>query len=456
MAVPRIVESESVGYVAEVIGSDPDLTWFTDAPASIDDISGVAAFSDALDVYTGIAPESVTWLWSVAPITIDQLLGATEGLRALRHPAGWTLLIDGDDPAFLWVEPDADIYRSGQRTVVTDSGTVPRSGVIGRLGESPFDVRAGVTSSRISAALALWVRALLDAELEVNHAPVDRVLREAIGRLASAISEDDESTQPTVVGDEELDGLLEDAREIIGERQSAWWVQTELTWPDQDGEPCFPGSIQVHVRESDGALSWLAELVPSDPQSGESEVVRLECDGWDIEVALDDPYVIRVPYDRLVFSVGRASDSFEAAGFGVALGSPPAVAVWDSLRAATAELEGGVAQRTPGWSEERVSESLAAWFLAGTGRQVEFWYDPDDPVSRQGEIANRDRADAVVRPSTSVDRRCMYVRPDALPFEIGARCASPQQFHFRSGDDVVFVCDQHVPDGVSVTPVMQR
>jgi hypothetical protein len=458
MVTSNITQAESVRYVAEVLGSDRELSWITDAARRVDDVTGAEAFPSTIDVYAGVEASSVTWMWSVAPVTADQLFGTTDGLRALRHPDGWLVLIDADDPAFIWVEPDADVYRSGSRTVIVDGGSIPRPGVVGRLSEEPFDVESGLTPSRISAALGLWIEALLGAEVRMAASPIDESQRAAIARLASSVDPGEEPAGARVVGEEALGGILADADDIVGARQSVWWVQTELTWPDESGEPCFPGSIQIHVRESDGALAWLAEMVPLEGAVDDldrPELATIDCDGWTIAVPVDDPYVIHVPFDRQLFTVGRASDAYEALGIGVVLGVPPTADVWDRLRVAVNDLEGGVVHRAPGWSEERVSESLAAWLAAGSDRTVEFWYDPDDPVSRQGEIANRDRADAEPR-TAATGRRCMFVRPDSLEHEVGARCANPQQFHYRMGEDVVFVCDRHVPDGVAVTPVMQR
>lgn len=441
-------------YLASVLDDRKVVEWFTDAPAAGDAVAG------PLDVYLRTTEGDVTWGWAIEPFPLDT---GGRAFRRLRRPeADWILLVDAEEPELVSLDSSVDVHvvRTDDRTtaaVALPSGAVPDLGDaidLARATREPgatYLLTQGWRPAAVSDALSLWTAAFLDREIEftaVSPSPDD--LDAVAALIGDAPDDGPEVTDEPVGYDDEID-------DIIGGWEAVAWIQGDLTWPDVDDHEAFRDRIDVRFRDEDGTPTWLVAVEPPDP--ADEALVWWELDDGGV-VGLDpaDAGRVALPHDRLVLALSVPDTGFEPAGVSVPLGTAPSSEQWDELRRVSGEHETAVLIHAPAWSEQRVSAALTAWALAWTGQEIEFAYDFDDEIPQATIEANNALADAPPPQRTiRTDRPsfCMYVAPPVSPLEDPLPCGRPGTHYFAEGDQVVVVCEEHIPPDRTVSALLR-
>lgn len=432
-------------HIDAIAGRD-QVAWSSDSAIVEGHLVGPA------DVYLRADDGHMTWGWKLSPIPVDP---GDRRFRRFRHPDGWVLLTDSDDPESIFLAPRMDAHVVGDGpapvlAVLTDPGSVPGSGDAYSLAKAadaahPYRIAPAWPVELVSAALGMWAHALLDrpsTTFAFDGSPDPA----ALGRRSSSSDEFDEDARP-LGHDEELAGIL-------GDYDDVFWFQGDLTWPDRDDAEAFRDRIDVRLRE-EGFDTWLLAIEPIDDRPGSRRALS---DGGVMLLDPDDPSSIRLEHDRLVLAVSVQETGFEPAGVAVRLGEAPGTDQWDELRRVQTEHEEAIVITAPAWSEHRVSLALTEWAAAWTGLEPRFIYDFDDPVAQAAIDANNrleNAAPATRSIRTATRQVCAHTAPAAVDFEDPLPCGRPATAYYLVEDRPVLVCDEHQPPGVKTTTLLR-
>jgi hypothetical protein len=425
-------------HLIDALAGREEIEWFALAPQ---DDRFLAA---PTDVYLRSDDGTVTWGWRVEPLPVDP---AGRRFRRFRHPDGWAMLTDADDPQTIFLAAAAELHTVTDvagaviHALAVEPGAVPGSGDAYTLQKA---ADGDVTRYRLDHALAAdTVRAALSLWCEVFAGiHVDTRIRRATYEESTTISQLTESEE---VEDEEWPefDVDEDVTELLTGLDDVFWFQGDLSWPDQDDVEAFRDRVDVRMRESDGTDTWLVSVEPRDGHTG--AVGRLS-DGGIAALDPDDPGVIRLEWDRMVLAVSLQETGFEPAGVAVALGSAPTTEQWEELRRVRGEHEGSVVIHAPAWSEGRVAAALEEWAEVWSGLRPRFLYDFDDPVSQAAIDANNllEQAAPTARSIRTATRQtCQHTDEVTAPYEEPLPCGLPATAYYRDDDGMVLVCDSH-------------
>lgn len=435
-------------YLLEVIANRSTLEWFSPATQTDDFLAGPA------DIYLRTADGVVTWGWSIEPVPVD---ARGRQFRRFRHPDGWAMLTDADDPESMLLAATNELHVATDRdgrvvhAVAVETGAVPSAGDAYSLqkaadADGGYQLEQAWPLSRVSDALALWCEALLDAPVTFTARTPSDEEREAIALLVG--EPDEEITDADPLGhDEEVAAIIEGYEDIF-------WFQADLTWPDRDDDEAFRDRIDVRIRE-EGHDTWLLSIEPIDEAPGS---VRALDDGGTMLLDPDDPNTIRLEWDRMVLAVSMQNTGFEPAGVAVPNGTAPGADQWDELRRVQNEHPDSIVIHAPAWSETRVSLALTEWATAWTGLSPRFVYDFDDPVSQAAIEANNaleHSAPAAGSVRTATRQLCGHTAEVTAPHEEPLPCGLPATAYYRDDDTMVLVCDSHAPPGVKLTTLLR-
>ncbi|MDX1449133.1 MAG: hypothetical protein R3246_08740, partial [Acidimicrobiia bacterium] len=388
--------------------------------------------------------------WRLSPIPVDP---GNRRFRRFRHPDGWVMLTDADDPEALFAIPHHDAHlvlddRGGVvHAVVVPPGASPGSGDAYSLskaaaGPNRYEIAPAWPVSFVSEVLSLWSQVFLDTEeIRYSHHPADR----------PPPAEEPEPMEPV---DTDPLGHDEELAAILGDYDDIFWFQADLTWPDRDDAEAFRDRVDVRVRD-EGFDTWLLSIEPMDGGPGSR---RTLADGGVVVLDPDDPSSIRLEHDRMVLAVSVQQTGFEPAGVAVPLGEAPGTDQWEELRRVQGEHEGSIVIHAPAWSEQRVSLALTEWALAWTGPEPRFIYDFDDPVSQAAIEANNrleNAAPAARSVRTATRQVCSHTAEAQVPFEEPLPCGRPATAYYLRDDTPVLVCDEHEPPGVKTTTLLR-
>ncbi len=434
------------GLHLDAIGSRLEVEWFTTAPQNERFVALPA------DVHLRAEDGSVTWGWRIEPIPVDP---AGRRFRRFRHPDGWVMLTDADDPETIFLVSEAELHTvTGVTTQAwaVAAGTVPGSGdayAVQKAAESGGRYRLDHATEieAVGAALALWCEIFLDRHVTL-------VGRSPAQEESAAMSESAADDAFGVAESSPL-GADQDVIELLEGLDDVFWFQADLTWPDRDDAEAFRDRIDVRLRDTTGVDTWLVSVEPLDGARGGRR--RLE-DGGVAVLDPDDPGVIRLAWDRMVLAVSVPETGFEPAGVAVPLGTAPGTDQWEELRRVGGEHEGSVVIHAPAWSEGRVAAGLAEWAAAWAGLRPRFVYDFDDPVSQEAIEANNlleHAAPAARSIRTSTRQTCHHTDEATSTYEEPLPCGRPATAYYRHGADMVLVCDDHAPSGVRLTTLLR-
>lgn len=434
-------------YLTDVIADRGELAWFSPARQNGDFVAGPT------EVYLSTGDGTVTWGWTIEPVPVDP---AGRRFRRFRHPDGWALLTDADDPETVFLAPTAELHTVAREDVVhavaVEPGAAPGSGDAYALQKAAeaggsYHLEPAWTVEAVSAALALWCEIFLGAEVGFVGRPPSAAELAAIDAL---LGTEQENTFDTgrLGHDEEMAALVADLDDVF-------WFQADLTWPDRDDDEAFRDRVDVRIRFDDGADTWLLSIEPLAGEEGSAR--RLGDDG---EVALDpdDPTVVRLGWDRMVLAVSVQETGFEPAGLAVPLGDAPGTEQWEELRRVRSEHPESVVIHAPAWSEHRISLALTEWASAWTGAAPRFVYDFDDPVSQAAIEANNlleGAAPAARSIRTATRQTCLHTDEAISPHEVPLPCGQPATAYYRDGEEMQLVCDAHAPPGVKLTTLLR-
>jgi hypothetical protein len=435
-------------YLLEVIADRDEIEWFSPGFRREGFLAGPA------DVYLRTAEGVVTWGWSVEPVPVD---AAGRLFRRFRHPEGWVMLTDADDPESILIHATAELHVVAEpdgeirTTVAVDAGSSPSAGDAYTLQKAADDgaeyrLEPGWPTGAVSSALSLWCESFLEQEVAF-------VAREATPEesdaIAALVGEPEE-----IVTDADPLGHDEEVAAMIEGYDDIFWFQPDLTWPDAEDAEAFRDRVDVRLRD-EGVDTWLLSVQPIDDAPGS---IRLLPDGAEMVLDPSDPTIIRLAWDRLVLAVSVQETGFEPAGVAVPLGKAPATDQWEELRRVQGEHEGSLIIHAPAWSESRVSQALSEWATAWTGLSPRYVYDFDDPVPQAAIEANNLLEQAVPAPRsirTATRQLCGHTDPVVARHEEPFPCGLPAIAYYREGDAMVLVCDAHAPPGVKLTTLLR-
>lgn len=435
-------------YLLEVIADRPAVEWFSPATQTEGFLTGPA------DIYLRTADGVVTWGWSIEPVPVDP---RGRSFRRFRHPDGWAMLTDADDPESMLLAATAELHVAtagngrAVHAVAVDTGAVPSAGDAYSLqkatdGAGEYRLEQAWPLGRVSEALALWCEAFLETSVMFT---ARRPSEEDLEAIAILVEEpDDEITDADPLGhDEEVAAIIEGYEDIF-------WFQADLTWPDRDDNEAFRDRIDVRIRE-EGRDTWLLSIESIDDSPGS---VRALDDGGTMVLDPDDPNTIRLEWDRIVLAVSLQNTGFEPAGVAVPIGTAPGTDQWEELRRVQAEHPDSIVIHAPAWSETRVSLALTEWATAWTGLAPRFVYDFDDPVSQAAIEANNaleHAAPAAGSVRTATRQLCAHTAQVIAQHEEPLPCGLPATAYYRDGDTMILVCDSHAPPGVKLTTLLR-
>ncbi|MEX2280254.1 MAG: hypothetical protein WEA76_09215 [Acidimicrobiia bacterium] len=435
-------------YVLDVIADRDQIEWFSPSAQTDGFLAGPA------DIYLRTSDDVVTWGWSVEPLPVDP---GMRRFRRFRHPDGWAMLTDADDPETLFLAATTEIHAvvapDGRivHAVTADAGSAPGSGDAYSLqkaaeGDNEYRLEQAWPAAIVSAALELWCESFLNRTVAFSARPITADDADAVRALVG------EADEP--VGESDPLGHDAEVAELIEGFDDIFWFQADLTWPDRDDDEAFRDRIDVRIR--DGAVdTWLLSIEPLDDTPGS---LRLLEDGGKMVLDPDDPNLIRLGWDRLVLAVSVQETGFEPAGVAVPIGSAPGTEQWEELRRVAAEHPGSVVIHAPAWSETRVSHALTEWAEAWAGLSPRFVYDFDDPVSQEAIEANNfleDAGPAARSVRTATRQLCGHTEEASAAHEEPLPCGLPATAYYRDGDVMVLVCDAHARGGVKLTTLLR-
>jgi hypothetical protein len=435
-------------YIAEVLAGRAQVEWITASRQTDDFVTGPS------DIYVQTADGTVTWGWSFEPIPVDP-----EGrrFRRFRHPDGWAMLTDWDDPETIFLPAATEIHTvtdpSGAilYSLAIEAGSAPGSGDAYSLqkaadGGGTYKLDVAWRLESVSKALALWCEIFLGSSVEfVGRAPTPEE-RDAIESLIEEPETVVSHNNDPLGHDDEIAALIEGYDDVF-------WFQADLSWPDRDDNEAFRDRIDIRIRDSEGVDTWLLSVEPLDETTG-----RLLEDGGLVVFDAEDPSVMKVDWDRMVLAVSVQQTGFEPAGVAVALGAGPGTEQWEELRRVRLENPDSVIIHAPAWSETRISLALTEWASAWTGAAPRFVYDFDDPVSQAAIEANNlleSAAPAARSIRTATRQTCVHTDDVISPHENPLPCGVAATAYYRSGDEMVLVCDAHSPAGVKLTTLLR-
>lgn len=432
-----------VDYIREVIGDRDAIEWFTDAREGEDTIAGPA------DVWLVTEDGSVTWGWTIAPIPVEV---AGRRFRRFRHPDGWAVLVDADEPEQVHADTPLTLHTAGDVAVTVPTGSPPGAGDAYTLAKASsqtagYDIRPGWTTDRVSEVLALWIEAYLGETVDVRHRAATQGEAAEMARLAGEVEEPQLDEGPMGFDDELAD--------LVGGVDDVFWFQGDLTWPDLDEAEAFRDRVDVRMRHAEGGDSWLASIEPIDDRGGSAR--RLP-DGGLVVLDPDDPTSIRLEWDRRIIAISRQTTGFEPAGNAAPLDRAPSTEQWEELRRVLSEHDDCMLIEAPAWSEGRVAAALSEWASAWTGADVRFVYDFDDPVVQAAIAANDALAEAEPPPPsirTGTVQRCAHTDEPISPLEEPIPCGARATAYYSEGDAMVMVCNEHTPAGVKTTTLLR-
>lgn len=436
-------------FLKGIVEGRAEVGWLTDAVVFDDHLTGPA------DIYLRAPDGTVTWGWRLAPVPVDP---GDRRFRRFRHPEGWVLLTDTDDPESMFVIPGTDIHEvtdadgSFVLAVATAPGTAPGTGDAyslhkATMADHQYRIAPGWPLDQVSEALTLWASAFLGLDdVSFAHNPATEADLAALPAPTAPQPDPDEDTDPL--------GHDEEVAAILGDYDDIFWFQSDLTWPDTDDDEAFRDRVDVRLRD-EGFDTWLLSVEPLDDRPGSRRTLP---DGGVMLLDPDDPSSIRLEFDRLVLAVSVQATGFEPAGVAVALGGAPGTDQWDELRRVQGEHEGSILIHAPAWSERRVAQALTEWASAWTGLEPRFIYDFDDPVSQAAIDANNrleNAAPASRSIRTATRQVCGHTEPAQVPFEDPLPCGRPATAYYLEDDTPVLVCPDHEPPGVKTTTLLR-
>ena len=432
----------------DIVGHRSEVEWFSPAVQTDRFLAGPA------EVYLSTTDGAVTWGWSFEPVPVDP---RGRRYRRFRHPDGWMMLTDADDPQTVLLVSTIELHvavgADGEvvHAVPVSAGAVPSAGDAYTLQKATetagsYRLEHAWPLDLVCSALSLWCEIFLEREVSFTPRAPTSTDRADIAELVDDPAGTDEGIG-RLGHDEEL-------AEIIGEYDDVFWFQADLTWPDRADAEAFRDRIDVRVRE--GAVdSWLLSVEPIGSLEGS---VRRLADGGIMVLDPEDPNVIRLEWDRMVLAVSVEDTGFEPAGVAVALGTAPGTDQWEELRRVQGEHDGSVVIHAPAWSENRVAEALSVWAAAWTGSSPRFVYDFDDPISQAAIEANNLLEGAAPAPRsvrTATRQLCGHVDAAATPYEDPLPCGLPATAYYRDSDTMILVCDSHAPPGAKLTTLLR-
>jgi hypothetical protein len=435
-------------YIADVIAGRTQVEWFTPSLQTDEFVTGPA------DIYVKTADGTVTWGWSVEPIPVDP---AGRRFRRFRHPDGWAMLTDSDDPETVFLPTATELHtvtdQSGAilHSLATEAGSAPGSGDAYSLQKAAdaggsYKLSVGWQFESVSQALAMWCEVFLSSSVAfTGRVPTPEELSaiDSLSEQPEALASDD--LQPLGY-DDELVALLEGYDDVF-------WFQADLSWPDRDDNEAFRDRVDVRIRDAEGIDTWLLSVEPLDTTAGRT----LE-DGGLLGLDADDPSVVKLEWDQMVLAVSVQQTGFEPAGVAVPLGVGPGTEQWEELRRVRSEHPDSVIIHAPAWSETRISLALTEWASAWAGVAPRFVYDFDDPVS-QAAIEANNLLESAALPArsirTSTRQVCMHTDDVISPYEDPLPCGLPATAYYRADDEMVLVCDTHSPAGVKLTTLLR-
>jgi hypothetical protein len=431
-------------HLSDVIAGRDRLVWFS-AGLHDDHLAGPA------DVYLTTADGEVIPGWRIEPVPVD---AGGRRFRRFRHPDGWLLLTDAEDPGSIFVPSTVDLHTvegaAVRYSLSVESGGTPGPGEAYELekaaGRGTYRLFHGWQADRVSQALSLWCEVFLGTEVSFTSRPPTAEEVAMIPRPGDAPHEDASDSTPL--------GQDEEIAEILAGYDDVFWFQADLTWPDREDAEAFRDRIDVRMRD-EGVDTWLLAIEPLDGTPGSSRVLP---DGGQVVLDPADPTVVRLEFDRTVLAVSVQETGFEPAGVAVPLGSAPGTDQWDELRRVRTEHGGSVVIHAPAWSEARVALALREWARAWTGLEPRFVYDFDDPIPQAAIDANNaleDSAPAARSIRTSTRQTCSHTDDPRSPYEVPIPCGLPATAYFLDEGEPVLVCDEHSPSGVKLTTLLR-
>src|SRR5690606_26219079 len=88
-------------YLLDAVADRTEVEWFSPAAQTEGVLAGPA------DIYLRTGDGVVTWGWSVEPVPVDP---GTRRFRRFRHPEGWALLTEADDPESILLSAPSELH----------------------------------------------------------------------------------------------------------------------------------------------------------------------------------------------------------------------------------------------------------------------------------------------------------------------------------------------------------
>lgn len=443
------MSDETIEYLAAVLGDRTAVEWFTDAPV------GSGAVAAPVDVFVTTTEGAVTWGWSVAPLPLE---AGGRSFRRFRSADDRVMIVDADEPELVFVDHTLELHSTanGGAAIAIDRGTVPDATTAFDLArasgsEHPYGIHPAFAIEAVDATLELWAASLLERPVDFSWRPITDAERAEIDELMDA-GADDEPPSPQVDRDPEI-------ADLVGDFTSIAWFQSDLTWPDSENVEAFRDHVDARFRSPNEGIMYLASIGPLTP--GEDLWFTMLDDGGLMSIDITDPTRIGLSPDRMVLALSRQSDGYEPAGVAVPWGEAPSPDEWSELRRYASEHPTAILIHAPGWSEHRVAAALETWADVCGGAGVEFAYDYEDAIPQAAIEANEARADVDVTENafvrTASRERCMHRSEGRSPNEEPFPCGRPATHYHQAseGTGVMTVCADHVPSGVSVSPLLK-
>jgi hypothetical protein len=444
-------QHDTLDYLASVIADREQMEWFTDSISGADHVTG------PMDVFVRTVEGAVTWGWSIQPIPVET---AGRRFRRFVDEDDFVIIPDAEALDTVFVPHQTELHsisdgRHASFAAPVAVGAIPSASIAfdlekaARLGSGRYSVDAAWPHDMISRALGLWVSSLLGADTAFTWRPLSDDDNAEIEQL----------TAPEQPGDD-FAGFDAEIAELLSSFATIAWMQGDLTWPDAENVEAFRDHVDVRFRSPTDGLVYLASI--GSLGSGDDPWIGVTTGGGLLSLDRSEPTTIGLAPDRTVFALSRQSDGYEPAGFASAYGVPPTADEWAELRTFASETPDAHLIHAHGWSEGVVADALSLWSRRWADADVSFEYDYEDSIAQAAIQRNEDLAEApqssneFVRTDTS--NRCGFTQPASVPNERPFPCGRPATHYFTPGetsDGVVLICELHVPDGISVSPLLK-